>query len=318
MSKRLKAHVNSIVASALAAVVFHGAIVGALLRLPPRPGIPLSSPDAGELFVDVQVVVPPATEALPAIKSGAQEKVLAGTNGGGEGGLRSTGAVAPQPEAEADSRPGGKPTSEEHGWFSPFAGPSSEGHPIDLRAHYTDIPPSAVDGTPSARTPAAPTPNAQAASVLRAGVDAHEVERGTAAGGEAVSAVAAIGHLPGAPGLGHATFAIRVDGAGISVALADGGADGPAWQALLPALRAALLAHPPRIPTGKRGLSLVIATRIDDQCPDGRPPHGDGSCPSGGGISRSGIGIGGTLSPENIGRRPNRMVHTRIVSSVAD
>jgi hypothetical protein len=314
----LKALNSSTVVSAFAAAVVHGAIVAALLRLPPHRATAMPQPEPAELLVDVQVVVPPATEALPAIKSGAQEKVLVGTNGGGEGGLRSTGAVAPQPEAEADSRPGGKPTSEEHGWFSPFAGPSSEGHPIDLRAHHTDIPPSALDATPSARTPGAPTPNAQAASVLRAGVDAHEVERGTAAGGEAVSAVAAIGHLPGAPGLGHATFAIRVAGAGISVALADGGADGPAWQALLPALRAALLAHPPRIPTGKRGLSLIIATRIDDQCPDGRPPHGDGSCPSGGGISRSGIGIGGTLSPENVGRRPNRMVHTRIVSSVAD
>jgi hypothetical protein len=310
----LKALNSSTVVSAFAAAVVHGAIVAALLRLPPHRATAMPQPEPAELLVDV---APPATmEALPASERAARVVGHSPASSAGTAGIITgdrpvgTEATAPSPGITV------APTSEEHGWFSPFAAGASDGKQIDLRAHYTDTPASAPV-VPS-QTGGAPSPNAQAAAVLRAGVDAHEVERGTAAGGEAVSAVAALGHLPEAPGLGHATFAIRVDGTGISVTLADGGADGPAWQALLPALRAALLAHPPRIPTGKRGLSLIIATRIDNQCPDGRPPHGDGSCPSGGGISRSGIGIGGTLSPENIGRRPNRMVHTRIVSSVAD
>jgi hypothetical protein len=311
----LKALPSSTSVAALAAVVVHGAFVAALLRLPPHRAPPPPPLEPAELLVDV---APPATtEALPASEREARAVGLSSAPSAGIVGAIpgdrpvGTDATAPSPGMTV------APTSEEHGWFSPFAaGALSEGKRIDLHAHYTDMPASAPV-VPS-QTGSAPSPNAQAAAVLRAGVDAHEVERGTAAGGEAVSAVAALGHLPGAPGLGHATFAIRVDGAGISVTLADGGADSPAWQALLPALRAALLAHPPRIPTGKRSLSIVVATRIDDQCPDGRPPHDDGTCPSGGGLSRSGLGIGGTFSPENIGRRPNRMVHTRIVSSVAD
>gem|GEM_PF-4540035 len=323
------------IASVVAALVVHGGFVGMVLRSPLHH-VAVEQVQA-ELAVELEVAPPPslAPPNFPAVANGPAT-LREPQEPQGEGAVRSRAPENSRTEASREAAgpegqvPGGEQptTAPSEGWFSPFGGPTSRGA-IDLRAHYTDVAAPRNGAPPSPASPPpekllvdadgrAPSANGRAAAVLRAGVDAHEIERGTAAGGEAVSAVAAIGHLPGAPGLGHATFAIRVDGAGISVALADGGAESSAWRALLPALRAALLAHPPRIPAGKRSLSLLIATRIDDQCPDGRAPHDDGTCPSSGGLSRSGLGVGGVFSPENLGRRPNRMVHTRIVSSVAD
>jgi len=146
--------------------------------------------------------------------------------------------------------------------------------------------------------------NRAAGAAMRAALHDNDVALGLGGGGPVVTALEAAVSVSAAPNVSHAVFMAFADATGTVTRIdVESTSDDPAsFREIARDLLIRLQGQKVRVPAGSQGLSMRVdvSSRV--------------LAPSGGGLGLDGPALGGHFDVSDVGARPRRVVHARILA----
>jgi len=328
----------------VAAVVLHVAIAGLVVLVPVQPrrlAAPASSVDAPPSAPDAEIAIEVSPQPVADPRENEGSESPAGSSRSDVAPTPAAKARATTPRATAAVSP---PSGSEPAGVGPAIVTSRAAAPdlgLTLGAQNTFVTSAArgeaANGPPAATTsPGAGPPSAaeskrRANAMLRGTGQARDRELGLGPEGPVLHALGDATMASFAPVKGRAVFRAIADGAGMIVGIevlsCDGGRDG--WVNAAELAREALKGKKLRLPSAATQAEMRIEIVSEMKMPSGHDPGVDVSVlglpiTKGDGPQSTQVRIldplslsflAGTADPSDIGAKPRRVVHTRILDS---